>query len=70
MEWELILECDDSYTYRAWVPGGWLVRVDSHWTNTETAFYAEGLMDQNQVSVPYSGCGLTFLPDSEHNWSP
>jgi hypothetical protein len=62
LQWQAIEETYDGkheppnsyrgYTYRAWVPGGWLVAI---WAGDSDADHAWG-------------GGLTFVPDPERKW--
>ncbi len=47
-------------TYRAWVPGGWLVCV---WADVTSSPPTPG-----SVPAGHWGGGLTFVPDPNHEW--
>jgi len=55
---------EEMETYRAAVPGGWLVTVWADVLDTKTA-NRRG----NQIPPGHWGGGLTFVPDPEHKWA-
>jgi hypothetical protein len=60
LKWERVQEmwsdenCPKYSTWRAQVPGGWLVTV---WAG-----------DDPKTHLHVNGGGLTFVPDPEHSW--
>lgn len=53
-------------TYRAAVPGGWLVTV---WADIHDK-KAAAKNQTPEIAPGHWGGGLTFVPDSEHRWDP
>jgi hypothetical protein len=67
LKWELLASDNDNsdiVTWRAEVPGGWLVSV---WPAKATP---EGTVGPSYSGGTNLGGGLTFLPDNEHRWKP
>jgi len=66
MEWEEVKREDDGsdiVTWRAKVPGGWLVSVWAQKTNED------GTGNDVPGGANWGG-GLTFLPDDKYLWNP
>lgn len=62
--WERVCPAEDGshiVTWRAKVPGGWLV---SAWA--QRASEVEGA--EAETGIPHGGGGITFLPDHLHTW--
>jgi len=71
----------DGATYRASVPGGWLVKSVHFWYRWVPQTTGAGRPDQpHQDPVPANldsgdpsaglGVGVGFLPDPNHKWAP
>lgn len=70
LKWELIgvdkssaIPMEEMETYRAAVPGGWLVTVWADVVDKATA-----KKRGNEIGPGHWGGGLTFVPDPEHKW--
>lgn len=71
LKWERVgvdkasdIDNEEMETYRAAVPGGWLVTV---WADVlkRTTMAQRG----NDIPPGHWGGGLTFVPDPEHKWT-